>query len=89
MFIKEITITCADKDSNGTITSLGFRINYLEHQPETHVNSKAEFITKYKKWDYLIKTSSGKNINVVNGKYLRTDGDNSKENDLVDLPACR
>jgi hypothetical protein len=35
-----------------------------------------------------IKTSKGSKVHIVKGKYLRTDGDQSKDNDLLDLRDC-
>ena len=36
-----------------------------------------------------IKTTEGTKVHIVKDKYLRTDGDQSKDNDLLDLKECK
>jgi hypothetical protein len=92
-----ITIQCVNIEK-GVIQDIGF----LVPTNETHNNlpvlipkydSKENMISLYRaeklKNPFLkIRTKDDIEVHIIKSKYLRTDGDSSKDNDLVDLPSC-
>jgi UDP-N-acetylmuramyl pentapeptide synthase len=92
--IKEIY--CVNKDKDGVIVNVGVINEKLnEKGQKTYFSKKKEDFIKEirdleKKGDEVeIKTTEGTKVHIVKEKYLRTDGDQSKDNDLLDLKECK
>lgn len=88
-------IYCVNKDKDGVIINVGVINEKLnEKGQKTYTAKKKEdFIKEVKDLekkgnDVEIKTSEGTKVHIVKDKYLRTDGDQSKDNDLLDLRSC-
>jgi hypothetical protein len=89
-------IYCVNKDKDGVIVNVGVINEKLnENGNRTYSSKKKEDFIKEvrdleKKGNEVeIKTSEGTKVHIVKDKYLRTDGDQSKENDLLDLKECK
>lgn len=92
--IKEIY--CVNKDNKGVIEKVGVINDKLnESGNKTYTAKKKEDFIKEirileKQGNEIeIKTSEGTKVHIVKDKYLRTDGDQSKDNDLLDLRECK
>jgi len=92
--IKEIY--CVNKDKDGVIVNVGVINEKLNEKGQKTYSSKKkeDFIKEIrdleKKGDEVeIKTTEGTKVHIVKEKYLRTDGDQSKDNDLLDLKECK
>ena len=92
--IKEIY--CVNKDKDGVIVNVGVINEKLNEKGQKTYSSKKkdDFIKEVreleKKGDEVeIKTTEGTKVHIVKDKYLRTDGDQSKDNDLLDLKECK
>lgn len=92
--VKEIY--CVNKDKEGVIVNVGVINEKLNEKGQKTYSSKKkeDFIKEVrdleKKGDDVeIKTSEGTKVHIVKDKYLRTDGDQSKDNDLLDLRECK
>lgn len=92
--VKEIY--CVNKDKDGVIINVGVINEKLNEKGQKTYSSKKkeDFIKEVrdleKKGNEVeIKTSEGTKVHIVKDKYLRTDGDQSKENDLLDLKECK
>jgi hypothetical protein len=92
--VKEIY--CVNKDKDGVIVNVGVINEKLNESGNRTYSSKKkeDFIKEVrdleKKGNEVeIKTSEGTKVHIVKDKYLRTDGDQSKENDLLDLKECK
>jgi hypothetical protein len=85
-------IYCVNKDNKGVIEKVGVINDKLnESGNKTYTAKKKEdFIKEIRILEKQgkeieIKTSEGTKVHIVKDKYLRTDGDQSKDNDLLDL----
>ena len=92
--VKEIY--CVNKDKEGVIVNVGVINEKLNEKGQKTYSSKKkeDFIKEVrdleKKGNEVeIKTSEGTKVHIVKDKYLRTDGDQSKDNDLLDLKECK
>lgn len=92
--VKEIY--CVNKDKGGVIEKIGVINEKLnESGNKTYTSKKKEdFIKEVRDLkkngnDVEIKTSEATKVHIVKDKYLRTDGDQSKYNDLLDLKECK
>jgi len=92
--VKEIY--CVNKDKEGVIVNVGVINEKLNEKGQKTYSSKKkeDFIKEVrdleKKGNEVeIKTTEGTKVHIVKDKYLRTDGDQSKENDLLDLKECK
>ena len=88
--VKEIY--CVNKDKDGVIEKVGIvsdkdRSKYNRVKKEDFIKEVRELEKKGNEVE--IKTSLGTKVHIVKDKYLRTDGDQSKENDLLDLKECK
>lgn len=84
----ERRVTCTQKDKNGNITALcnpG-----MSWSPRMKDNAIREIelgiYSYYVQWPE--KRTEVRVVNGPNGKYLRTDRDNTTRNNLDDLPDC-
>lgn len=91
--IKEIY--CVNKDKDGVIEKVGIINEKLNESGNRTYSSKnkEDFIKEVKDLENKgneveIKTTEGTKVHIVKDKYLRTDGDQSKSNDLLDLRNC-
>ena len=89
-------IYCINKDKDGVIINVGVINEKLnEKGNKTYSPKKKEDLIKdirnlEKEGNEVeIKTSEGKKVHIVKDKYLRTDGDQLKDNDLLDLIECK
>jgi hypothetical protein len=92
--VKEIY--CVNKDKDGVVVNVGVINEKLnESGKQTYSSKKKEDFIKEvrdlenKGNEVEIKTSLGAKVHIVKDKYLRTDGDQSKDNDLLDLKECK
>ena len=92
--VKEIY--CINKDKEGVIVNVGVINEKLNEKGRKTYSSKKkeDFIKEVrdleKKGNEVeIKTSEGTKVHIVKDKYLRTDGDQSKDNDLLNLKECK
>ena len=92
--VKEIY--CVNKDKDGVIINVGVINEKLNEKGQKTYSSKKkeDFIKEVRDLEkneneVEIKTSEGTKVHIVKDKYLRTDGDQSKENDLLDLKECK
>ncbi|NPV12942.1 MAG: hypothetical protein HPY57_14315 [Ignavibacteria bacterium] len=83
------------KDKNGAISNLGWAYeesdNVEVENPNEYKNtSKEEFIKQAKSnnLEDKIRTTKNDNVSIISNKYLRTDGDKNKHNDMLDLDSC-
>ena len=88
--VKEIY--CINKDKDGVIEKVGI-VSDKDNSKYNRVK-KDDFIKEVRELEKKgneveIKTSLGTKVHIVKDKYLRTDGDQSKENDLLDLKECK
>jgi hypothetical protein len=88
--VKEIY--CVNKDKDGVIEKVGI-VNDKDSSKYNRVK-KEDFIKEVRELEKKgneveIKTTEGTKVHIVKDKYLRTDGDQSKENDLLDLKECK
>jgi hypothetical protein len=87
--VKEIY--CVNKDKEGVIEKVGVvsdtdKSKYSSKKKEDFIKEVKDLEKKGN--DVEIKTSEGTKVHIVKDKYLRTDGDQSKDNDLLDLRSC-
>lgn len=87
--VKEIY--CVNKDKDGVIEKVGIvsdtdKTKYSSKKKEDFIKEVKDLEKKGN--DVEIKTSEGTKVHIVKDKYLRTDGDQSKDNDLLDLRSC-
>jgi hypothetical protein len=90
-------IYCVNKDKDGDVIEKVGIINEKlnESGNKTYTSKKKEdFIKEVRDLEkngneVEIKTSEGTKVHIVKDKYLRTDGDQSKDNDLLDLKECK
>ena len=92
----EKEIYCVNKDKDGVIVNVGVINEKLNESGNRTYSSKKkeDFIKEVrdleKKGNEVeIKTTEGTKVHIVKDKYLRTDGDQSKDNDLLDLKECK
>jgi len=92
--VKEIY--CVNKDKDGVIINVGVINEKLNEKGQKTYSSKKkeDFIKEVRDLekkgnDVEIKTTEGTEVHIVKDKYLRTDGDQSKDNDLLDLRECK
>lgn len=92
--VKEIY--CVNKGKDGIIANVGIINEKLNDKGQKTYSSKKkeDFIKEVrdleKKGNEVeIKTTEGTKVHIVKDKYLRTDGDQSKGNDLLDLKECK
>ena len=88
--VKEIY--CVNKDKDGVIEKVGVvsdtdKTKYSRKKKEDFIKEVRDLEKKGN--DVEIKTSEGIKVHIVKDKYLRTDGDQSKYNDLLDLKECK
>lgn len=88
-------IYCIEKDKNGSISNLGWAYETSDNveggKPNKYKNtSKEEFIKQAKSnnLEDKIRTTKNDNVSIISDKYLRTDGDKNKHNDMLDLDSC-
>lgn len=88
-------IYCIETDKNGIITNLGWAYEESDNvegkNPNEYNNTtKEEFIkqSKSNKLENKIRTTKNENVSIISDKYLRTDGDNNENNDMLDLDSC-
>lgn len=84
-------IYCVNKDNKGIIEKVGVvsdvdKSKYTPKKKEDFIKEVREIENKGNEVE--IKTSLGTKVHIVKDKYLRTDGDQSKDNDLLDLRSC-
>ncbi|GAA2964632.1 hypothetical protein GCM10010459_21230 [Microbacterium schleiferi] len=79
-------VTHSGKDRNGDITSIGTPGQYWSPRAKTGAISDIELgiHTYHVQWPE--KRTEIRVVNGANGKYLRTDRDNTTRNNLADLP---
>lgn len=89
-------IYCVNKDKDGVIINVGVINEKLNEKGQKTYSSKKkeDFIKEVRDLekkgnDVEIKTTEGTKVHIVKDKYLRTDGDQSKDNDLLDLRECK
>lgn len=92
--VKEIY--CVNKDKDDVIEKVGVINEKLnEKGQKTYSSKKKEDLIKEVRNlekngnDVEIKTSEETKVHIVKDKYLRTDGDQTKENDLLELRECK
>ncbi|MFA5586386.1 MAG: DUF3892 domain-containing protein [Saccharofermentanales bacterium] len=92
--VKEIY--CVNKDKDGVIINVGVINEKLNEKGQKTYSSKKkeDFIKEVRDLEkngneVEIKTSEGTRVHIVKDKYLRTDGDQSKDNDLLELKECK
>lgn len=88
--VKEIY--CINKDKDGVIEKVGI-VNDTDRTKYSR-KKKEDFIKEVRNLekngnDVEIKTSEETKVHIVKDKYLRTDGDQTKENDLLELRECK
>lgn len=88
-------IYCIEKDKNDVISNLGWAYETSDNveggKPNEYKNtSKEEFIKQAKSnnLEDKIRTTKNDNVSIISDKYLRTDGDKNKHNDMLDLDSC-
>jgi hypothetical protein len=92
--VKEIY--CVNKNKEGVIINVGIineKLNESGHKTYTS-KKKEDFIKEIRELEKQgnqveIKTTEGTKVHIVKDKYLRTDGDQLKDNDLLDLKECK
>lgn len=82
-----------ERDQNGVVTSLGWSYEKSDNVNEElsyRKTTKEEFISecKSRNLESNIRTTRNENTSIISNKYLRTDGDESDSNDLLDLDSC-
>lgn len=89
-------IYCVNKDKDGVIINVGVINEKLNEKGQKTYSSKKkeDFIKEVRDLekkgnDVEIKTTEGTKVHIVKDKYLRTDGDKLKDNDLLDLRECK
>ena len=89
-------IYCVNKDKDGVIINVGVINEKLNEKGQKTYSSKKkeDFIKEVRDLekkgnDVEIKTTEGTKVHNVKDKYLRTDGDQLKDNDLLDLRECK
>jgi hypothetical protein len=89
-------IYCVNKDKDGVIINVGVINEKLNEKGQKTYSSKKkeDFIKEVRDLekkgnDVEIKTTEGTKVHIVKDKYLRTDGDQLKDNDLLDLRECK
>lgn len=88
--VKEIY--CVNKDKDGVIEKVGIvndtdRTKYSRKKKEDFIKEVRDLEKNGNEVE--IKTSEGTKVHIVKDKYLRTDGDQTKENDLLELRECK
>lgn len=84
-------IYCVNKDKDGVIEKVGVisDVDKSKYTPKKKEDFIKEIRDLEKKGNEVaIETSLGIKVHIVKDKYLRTDGDQSKDNDLLDLRSC-
>lgn len=88
-------IYCIEKDKNGIISNLGWTYeesdNVEGETPNVYKSTLKEEFIKQAKSNNLednIRTTKNDNVSIISDKYLRTDGDKNKHNDMLDLDNC-
>lgn len=87
--MKKLVITCYEV-KNGVITHIGYNItNEINESITKDKKLKEDLISLINKENFIsITTIKGTKVNIVKNKYLRTDADKNKNNDLLDCPEC-
>lgn len=87
----DFIIKCIKQNSDNIIENL-----YIKEKNELEYEfiDKKRFISyilllKNYGFNFTIKTINGDNVNIVDGKYLRTDGNQIKEDNLANLKECK
>lgn len=88
-----VTLTCVTLDNKGTITMVGNTITGNESIQNPCTKGKLiEYIRNYEKstnTEAIIVTPDKTKVHIISDKWFRTDGDQTKENDLVKLDKCK
>jgi hypothetical protein len=88
-----ITITCVELDLNETIIKLNAKFNVDGKEDFSNSITKIELIEAIREFEkqfgeVQVFSSKGTEVEIIDNSYLRTKGDKSTTNDLIDSPEC-
>ena len=82
----KVIINCIEKDSKGVIDKIGSSISPSPLTKDSFIKTIRNAEKNSQKVD--IETSKGTKVEIIKDKYLRTDGDKTKDDDLLNMPIC-